>query len=191
MSRLLQFTFVWYRGHWPHQTSTYSESTKSPPLLAVFHWLPVKLRILFKISLLTYKTLHEKQRVYRHSVLAASLSSRSLRSSKGISLSVAWSIPTQVRELFTLVPCLVGTTSHWLSIQLFQLVPSRNIQRYIFLTLPFPHRQRLTWWSAGSMANPLDGLGERSSFGSETHPEFFLKCKCKWLYTINSQFLST
>ena len=56
--------------------------TRSVPLLRSLHWLPVKFRILFKIRLLTYKTLHEKQP-------AASLSSRSLRSNKGIHLSVS------------------------------------------------------------------------------------------------------
>ena len=43
--------------------------TKSPPftrslpftLLRSLHWLPVRFRILFKIKLLTYKTLREKQ----------------------------------------------------------------------------------------------------------------------------------
>ena len=62
--------------------------TRSVPLLRSLHWLPVKFRILFKISLLTYKTIHEKQPVYLHSMLAASLPSHSLRSNKGISLSV-------------------------------------------------------------------------------------------------------
>ena len=63
--------------------------TKSPPftrsvsLLRSLHSLPVKFRILFNISLLTYKPIHEK-----HSVLAASLPSHSLRSNQGISLSV-------------------------------------------------------------------------------------------------------
>ena len=58
------------------------------PLLRFLHWLPVKFRLVFKISLLTYKTIHEKQSVYLHSMLAALLPSHSLRSNKGISLSV-------------------------------------------------------------------------------------------------------
>ena len=68
--------------------------TKSPPftcsvpLLRSLHWLPVIFGILFKINLFTYKTLHEQQPVYLHSVLAASLPSRSLRSIEEISLSV-------------------------------------------------------------------------------------------------------
>ena len=55
--------------------------TKSPPftrsllLLRSLHWLPVRFRMLLKINLLIYKTLHEKQPVYLHSMLAASLPS--------------------------------------------------------------------------------------------------------------------
>ena len=37
--------------------------TRSIPLLRSLHWLPVRFRILVKISLLTYKTLREKQPV--------------------------------------------------------------------------------------------------------------------------------
>ena len=68
--------------------------TKSPPfthsfpLLRSHHWMPVRFRILFKINLLTYKTLREKQPVYLHSMLAASIPSRSLRSNNNNSLSV-------------------------------------------------------------------------------------------------------
>ena len=44
--------------------------TKSPPftcsipLLRFLHWLPVRFRILFKINLLTYKTLREKNNLF-------------------------------------------------------------------------------------------------------------------------------
>ena len=62
--------------------------THGVPLLCSLHWLAAKFRILFKISLLTYETLHEKQTVYLHSMLEPSLPSCSLRSSKGISPSV-------------------------------------------------------------------------------------------------------
>ena len=68
--------------------------TKSPPftcsipLLRSLHWLPVRFRILFKIIFFTYKTLREKQSVYLHSILAALIPSRSLRSNNDNSLSV-------------------------------------------------------------------------------------------------------
>ena len=62
--------------------------TRSIPLLRSLHWLPVRFRILFKINLLTYESLREKQPVYLHSILAASLPSRSLRLNNDNSLSV-------------------------------------------------------------------------------------------------------
>ena len=62
--------------------------TRSISLLRSLHWLPVRFRILFKIALLTYKTLREKQPVYLHSMLATSISSHSLRSNIDNSLSV-------------------------------------------------------------------------------------------------------
>ena len=62
--------------------------TGSVPLLRSLHWLPVKYRVHFKICLLTYKALHEEQPVYLRSLIAISLPSRSLRSNRGITLSV-------------------------------------------------------------------------------------------------------
>ena len=62
--------------------------TRSIPMLCSLHWLPVRFRILFKINFLTYKTLREKQPVYLHSMLAASIPSRSLWSNNDNSLSV-------------------------------------------------------------------------------------------------------
>ena len=64
--------------------------TKSPPfpLLRSIHWLPVRFRILFKINLLTYKTLRETQPVYLHSMLSTLIPSRSLRSNNDNSLLV-------------------------------------------------------------------------------------------------------
>ena len=62
--------------------------TRSIPLLRSLHWLPVRFRILFKINFLTYKTLCDKQPVYLHSMLAASIPSRSLRSNNDNNLSV-------------------------------------------------------------------------------------------------------
>ena len=62
--------------------------TSSLPLLRSLHRLPVRFRILFKINLLTYKTLREKQPVYLHSMLATSIPSCSLRSNNDNGLSV-------------------------------------------------------------------------------------------------------
>ena len=51
---------------------------------------------------------------------------------------------TQVQELFTLVPHLFGTTCHCLSVQPFQLLPSRSMWRHISLAWPFPLRYQHT-----------------------------------------------
>ena len=59
-----------------HLVTKSAPFTRSLPLLRSLHWLPVRFRMLIKINLLTYKTLREKQPVYLHSVLAASLPSR-------------------------------------------------------------------------------------------------------------------
>ena len=102
--------------------------TRSFPLLRSLHWLPVRFRILFKINLLTYKSLREKQPVYLHSMLAASIPSRSLRSNNDNSLSVPRvKTNTGARAFLSCAPRLFGTTSHCLSVQPVQLLPSRNI----------------------------------------------------------------
>ena len=62
--------------------------TRSIPLLRSLHWLPVKYRVHFKICLLTYKALHEEQPIYLRSFIAISLPSHSLRSNRGITLSI-------------------------------------------------------------------------------------------------------
>ena len=62
--------------------------TRSVPLLRSLHWLPVKYRVHFKICLLTYRALQEEQPVYLRSLIAISLPSRSLRSNRGITLSI-------------------------------------------------------------------------------------------------------
>ena len=62
--------------------------TRSVRLLRSLHWLPVKYRVHFKICLVTYKALHEEQPVYLRSLIATSLPSCSLRSNRGITLSI-------------------------------------------------------------------------------------------------------
>ena len=117
--------------------------THSIPLLRSLHWLPVRFRILFKINLLTYKTLREKQPVYPHSMLAASIPSLSLRSNNDNSLSVPRvKTNTGARAFHSCAPSLFWTTSHCLSVQPVQLLPSRNMWRHISLIWPFPHRYR-------------------------------------------------
>ena len=117
--------------------------TKSPPfihsvpLLRSLHWLPVKYRVHFKICLLTYRALHEEQPVYLRSLIATSLPSRSLRSSKGITLSLG-SGPTLAQGPSALAPLLFGTTFHHLSVQPPRLPPSEDVSKHTFSTWPPP-----------------------------------------------------
>lgn len=62
--------------------------TSSIPLLRSLHWLPIKFRIKFKICLLTYNTLNEKQPGYLNAILTPSTPARLLRSHNGTNLSV-------------------------------------------------------------------------------------------------------
>ena len=135
---------VQYHWHWPHMDSRVQNRlaclvTKSPPftrsvpLLHSLHWLPVRFRLLFKIPLLTYKTLREKS-VF---MFTPCLPSHWDQTKELVCQSLG-SRPTQVQQLFTLVSLLFGTTCRCLSIQPFQLLPSRNISKRISLTGPLP-----------------------------------------------------
>ena len=116
--------------------------TRSVPLLRSLHWLPVKFRVDFKICLLTYKTLSEKQPAYLHSLLATPLPSRSLRSHKGITLSVP-SVKTNARKrsFSSCAPSLWNSLP--LSVRSSTLVTTfRKCLKTYLLTWPFPHRHR-------------------------------------------------
>lgn len=62
--------------------------TSSIPLLRSLHWLPIKFRINYKLCLITYKTLKEKQPVYLNDMLVPSVPRRMLRSNKGTLLTI-------------------------------------------------------------------------------------------------------
>ena len=116
--------------------------TRSLPLLRSLLWFPVRFRILLrsicwptkpwvKHSLFIFTPYFPHWFLPGHwdqtmIIVCQSLGSR----------------PILVQELFTLVPCLFGTTSHCLSVQPFPLLPLRNIWRHISLIWPFPHRYR-------------------------------------------------
>ena len=68
-------------------------------------------------------------------MLAASIPSRSLRSNNANSLSVPRVKTNTGARGFTLVPHLFGTTCRCLSVQPFQLLPSRNVWRHTSLWL--------------------------------------------------------
>jgi len=60
----------------------------APPLLQSLHWLPIKSRIVFKIGLLTFKTLQTKQPAYLNSMLTKAIPTRTLRSNQAPLLNV-------------------------------------------------------------------------------------------------------
>ena len=65
-----------------------SPLASSIPLRQSLHWLPVKFRIIFKINLLTFKTLSTEQPSYMHDLLKKLTKRRSLRSNKGLMLCI-------------------------------------------------------------------------------------------------------
>ena len=107
--------------------------TRSVPLLRSLHWLPVKYRVHFKICLLTYKALHEEQPVYLRSLIAISLPSRSLRSNRGITLSIPRiKINTGARAFSSCAPSLWNNLP--LSVRLATSVATfrRRLKTYFF-----------------------------------------------------------
>ena len=62
--------------------------SRSLPLLRSLHWLPVHYRLSYKVRLITFNTLHLEQPSYLKDMLAVISPVRSLRSNKGLVLSV-------------------------------------------------------------------------------------------------------
>ena len=120
--------------------------TRSLPLLHSLHWLPVWFRILFKINFLTYKTLCEKQPAIFTPCLPHPFHPVHWDQTMIVVCQSLGSRPTQVQDLFTLVPHLFGTTFHCLSFQPVQLLPSGNFWRHVSLTWSFLHRHWHVQW---------------------------------------------
>ena len=118
---------------------------RSVPLLRSLYWLPVKFRVDFKICLLIYRTLSEKQPVYLHSFLASPLPPRSLRSNKGITFLYLESRPMLGKGHLALVPLLFGTACHYQSVHPLQFSPPVNVSKRLF-DMPFPHRHQYAQW---------------------------------------------
>ena len=131
--------------------------TKSPrftcsvPLLRFLHWLPVRFGILFKISLFTYEPLREKQPVYLHCMLAASLPFHSLRSNKGNSLLVARvKTHTGTRADHCCAPSRWNNLPLSVCSAISVVTFNKHLRTHISLTWPFPHRYCHSTW-------PVDG----------------------------------
>ena len=108
--------------------------TRNVPLLRSFHWLPLKYRVHSKICSLTYKALHEEQPVYLRSLIAISLPSRSLRSNRGITLSVPRiKTNTGARAFSSFAPSLWNN----LPLSVLSATFRRRLKTYLF-DLAFP-----------------------------------------------------
>ena len=122
--------------------------TKSPPFprsvpqLRSLHWLPVKYRVHFKICLLTCKALHEEPSVYLRSLIAISLPSRSLRSNRGITLSIPRiKINTGARGFSSCSPSLWNNLP--LSLRSATSVATlEDVSKHTFSTWPSPRRHQ-------------------------------------------------
>ena len=120
--------------------------TRSIPLLRSLHWLPVRFRILFKINLLTYKTLCEEQPVYLHSMLVALIPFRSLRSNNDNSLSVPRvKTNTDARVFHSCAPSLWNN----LPLSAHSASAVATFKKYVkthLFDLAFPHRYHHSPW---------------------------------------------
>ena len=115
--------------------------TRSVPLLPSLYWLLVKYRVHLKICLLPCKALLKEQLVYLWSLIAISLPSRSLRSNRGITLSIPRIKTNTGARAFSSCAFLFGTTFHYLSVQPPRLPPSEDVSKHTFLTWPSPRRR--------------------------------------------------
>ena len=79
---LISPNFNVFRIDWPAWWQSYLHLLSAFHCFVLLHWLPVRFTILFKSSLLKWKTLCKIQPVYLHFKLATSLPFGSLRSNK-------------------------------------------------------------------------------------------------------------
>ena len=112
---------------------------RSVPLLRSLHWLPVKYRVHFKICLLTYKALYKEQPVYLRSLITTSLPSRSLRSNRGITLSIPRiKTNTGARAFSSCAPSLWNNLPLSVRSKKTRLPPSVDVSKHTFSTWPSP-----------------------------------------------------
>ena len=126
------------------------------------------------------KLLYSVQPVYLHSLNDSSLSSHSLRSSKGVTL--CWSIgsrPTQVQRYSTLACLPFGTTSRYLSIQPLRLQAPGNISRHISGLVSFPYRHLHARWY---YRNALWIVLLNGDYNDSTIPPLSLATPGNWCY---------
>jgi hypothetical protein len=83
-----KLTWLNYRKYktWLHGSSLEPRETNTTPVLKSVYWLPMEMRIDFKILLYTYKVIHEMAPQYLEEVIAVYRPQRSLRSENSVTL---------------------------------------------------------------------------------------------------------
>lgn len=108
------------------------------PILRSLHWLPIHFRIIFKVRLLTFKTLHLELPTYLFSLLSKAIPSRSLRSNQGLLLFVprvktvtgSRAFSSSAPTLWNSLPLSLRSSNSVLSFR-------KNLKTYLF-ALAFP-----------------------------------------------------
>jgi hypothetical protein len=102
------------------------------PTLRRLHWLPVNLRIKYKIALLTYKTLQNKQPAYLHDLLSPVPLSNRRSSNKNLLQAVGANTNTGKRAFCHCAPSIWNALP--LSLRLPQPITSfrSNLKTYLF-----------------------------------------------------------
>ena len=120
------------------------------PLLHSIRWLPLKFKVSFKISLLTYETLSGKRPVYLLNIcLDAPIPFTDIEQRNHSVIPRVQTI-TGARAFHSCTP-LFGRTSHSLSMQPLQLKPSGSVSSRMSSTWPFPRRHQHTQWPVDVM----------------------------------------
>ena len=130
------FSFIWQSCTWPANILRLTQP----------EWLShYRFRILVKINLLTYKTLPEKQPVYLHSMLAASIPSLSLRSNNDNSLSVPRvKTNTGARAFHSCAPSLSNNLQLSVHSAIWVATFQKHLKTHLFDLVSSPHR----YWHA-------------------------------------------
>ena len=86
--QVLQLSFFCNGMRWPQTTLLFMKFDHITPVLKSLHWLPVSLRIEYKVSLLTHQCLYGNAPIYLKELITPQHSSRHLRSSQANVLQI-------------------------------------------------------------------------------------------------------
>ena len=85
---LILLLLQWHRTHWPGWFVRPPRSASATKLRQQLHWLPIRQRITYKISLITYKTRTTGTPTYLFNLIHDYIPTRTLRSSNKLLLTI-------------------------------------------------------------------------------------------------------